>query len=370
MIKNFIFKFAVQTLIFFVLFEVGIRLFFSESVGDLHVQEKREYKNLEGQAYGYAGPCQIGLCPRVGNWKVKKTISKSDADDFGELVYEVTYTIDKRFRRVNRVFSGPFSGIGINVFGGSFAYGEGLDEDETLPFFLARQFAGAEVKNLAFHGAGVPRALLLLDTLDGIQGDINILVTGAYHGLRADCAYPWVKHDFRLDINVLADDTRSAIVSRCAESPSRSWLLLADTALKKIPFVQHAYLTQLLSKYLTDSYSRYQITLYKELVLSFVQKSQDAGAYPVIAYIPWSAAHNFFSAGYYRDPIPSFFENNSIDFVELNHFMLPGHQIHKYDQHPNFFSNCKTAEALAARLSSVPRLSCSKFNENSELGFR
>ena len=79
-----------------------------------------------------------------------------------ETIYKVTYTNDKNGWRAT-----PNNNLGSNkcllLFGDSFTYGEGINDNETLPFYLNKQSAQKyRIYNFGFHGYGAHQALALL----------------------------------------------------------------------------------------------------------------------------------------------------------------------------------------------------------------
>ncbi|UCG75763.1 MAG: hypothetical protein JSV95_00040 [Gemmatimonadota bacterium] len=70
-----------------------------------------------------------------------------------ERVYDVIYTIDEHAMRRTR---GPEQGAGSFLFfGGSYVFGEGIEDEETLPFFFSRELGFRyRVLNLGFSGYG------------------------------------------------------------------------------------------------------------------------------------------------------------------------------------------------------------------------
>ena len=80
----------------------------------------------------------------------------------GAPVYDVTYTFDEHHRRV--VPAGETEGRTrfIALFGCSYAFGEGLDDDETLACHLARLAPSYRVYNYAHSGYGPQQTLVHL----------------------------------------------------------------------------------------------------------------------------------------------------------------------------------------------------------------
>ncbi len=116
------------------------KLTYSQPAGSLHRIEGKKYDNTEDDILGY------GL--------VKNTTRKVTSYYNDEVVYEATYTIDNNGLRVSPL---PHSANApaILFFGGSFTYGQGVTDDETMPYLTGiltgRDYA---IYNFAIHGHG------------------------------------------------------------------------------------------------------------------------------------------------------------------------------------------------------------------------
>lgn len=81
-----------------------------------------------------------------------------------ELVYDVSYTIDDHSRRVTPVDDPKGRDKFILFFGGSFVFGEGLNDDETLPAQTARLARGYRPYNYGLSGYGPQQMLAKLQS--------------------------------------------------------------------------------------------------------------------------------------------------------------------------------------------------------------
>ena len=103
----------------------------------------------------------------------------------GEVIFEVTYSIgDDGYRR--DLSDGPYDAY---IFGGSFAFGHGLNDDETLSAFLFNEH-GLNVKNISMDAYGLHQALYNIEEngIASVDG-VNILLTTPFHALRSSCKY-------------------------------------------------------------------------------------------------------------------------------------------------------------------------------------
>lgn len=122
----------------------------------------------------------LGFQPRPGVHTSRKLVT-----DTGEVIYDVVYTIDEDgFRAMpEAVGKSPQ----VNLFGGSFAFGEGLNDDETLAHFLLESLR-VGVKSYAVHGYGMHQALAILQRpAPPLDGSISSSpYPGTHYEARAD----------------------------------------------------------------------------------------------------------------------------------------------------------------------------------------
>jgi hypothetical protein len=75
----------------------------------------------------------------------------------------------------------------INMFGGSFVFGEGVNSNETIPYYFSKLNKDYNVKNYGSHMFGVHEALAILESDMDTKGDINFLLTAPWHAHRLEC---------------------------------------------------------------------------------------------------------------------------------------------------------------------------------------
>ena len=145
-------------------------IFFSLMVGELVLRavatdgDGESGRIRQGYTKGYSeplrengGPLGYGPIPNrtVRAWKIVGT----------ESVYDATYGISPEGVRITPV--GDIQSYGDQTFvfyGGSFAFGEGLNDDQTLPYFFSRELEiEHSVVNLAFLGYGPHQMLRSLE---------------------------------------------------------------------------------------------------------------------------------------------------------------------------------------------------------------
>lgn len=90
----------------------------------------------------------------------------------GKKIYNVTYSIDHLSRRIT-----PYRPAGeiysfLLFFGGSFTFGEGLEDNETIPYFAAQYAKNYTPYNYGFHGHSAAEMLIKLQT-ESITSEIG-----------------------------------------------------------------------------------------------------------------------------------------------------------------------------------------------------
>jgi hypothetical protein len=101
----------------------------------------------------------LGYAPKPGI----RTVARKHVN--GDLVYEVDYEIDGYGRRATPLSPPPGERTRFLLFfGGSCTFGEGLEQDQTLPYLVARQSPGHRPYNYGFHGYGPQQLLANLES--------------------------------------------------------------------------------------------------------------------------------------------------------------------------------------------------------------
>jgi hypothetical protein len=142
----------------------------------------------------------------LGSSPVPRTQGRSRKLEAGSVLYDVIYTIDGHGLRV----SPPVSAAGARqcalFFGGSFTFGEGLKDDETLPFQVGLQSGGSVATyNFGFHGYG-PHQMLsalehgLVSRAVTCQPTVAVYQAMAHHVARAAGKVTFTRHAPRYEL--------------------------------------------------------------------------------------------------------------------------------------------------------------------------
>ena len=99
----------------------------------------------------------LGMVP-MENSQMKSRAFRNDS-----LLYEVTINIDRNGRRKTPLIDNDSSGA-LMFFGGSFTYGDGVEDDETLPYQFQEATKGKyQAYNFGFSGHGAHQTLAILE---------------------------------------------------------------------------------------------------------------------------------------------------------------------------------------------------------------
>jgi hypothetical protein len=124
----------------------------------------------------------------------------------GRVIYDVNYSINSDLIRPTRSCR---KGPTVAFFGDSFTFGQGVNDNETVPQYFSDAFGNnLRVLNLGFPGYGPQQFLRELETghfdrLVGPQRKLFVFMTTPWHIVRSSCKASWVMDGPRYG---LADD--------------------------------------------------------------------------------------------------------------------------------------------------------------------
>lgn len=293
----------------------------------------------EGSALaGYIVPHEI---LGYGPTKAYETTLTRWADD--QLIYDVTYTIDDAGLRVSPPFVESGSrGECVLFFGGSFMFGEGLENDETMAWQVGVQSDGRyRVHNFGFHGYGPHQMLAALqhglvdEAIDCMPSHV-VYQAGAFHVSRAAGLSSWENGGPRFE---RTEDDRVEYRGRWNEDRFQypDWLVAASRD------------SHLLAKLLTlhRPPNAADTARYIAIVETTRQEIEQryAGADLIIVY--WDAPD---------DPIPADLESRGFRVLRVSEILTDRqeapdkYRLHPLDGHPNALAMSRIARALIANL--------------------
>jgi hypothetical protein len=101
----------------------------------------------------------------LGTVPVKQVRAHSSRIEHGKVVYDVNYTIDANGLRIAPASQVDSPAGSVLFFGCSFTFGEGVQDDETVPYQVAIQSNGRyETYNFGFHGYGPHQMLAAIES--------------------------------------------------------------------------------------------------------------------------------------------------------------------------------------------------------------
>ena len=100
----------------------------------------------------------LGFKPKP-NVRMRSTMTAK-----GKVLYDAVYSIDARSRRVTRSIPGAAQTQFAIFFGGSYTFGQGVNDSETMPYHFARLLPRYRPYNYGFCGYGPQQMLAKLQT--------------------------------------------------------------------------------------------------------------------------------------------------------------------------------------------------------------
>ncbi len=279
---------------------------------------------------GYASITGLGQSPNPGHHQVRMT------DENGQVVYDVTYSIGQDGFRVTPGTSED--GGRVNFYGCSILYGEGVKDDETLPYFVSTATSDAgqrvAVKNFAASGFGVHQAVKILRVGEARQGDVNVLLTVPWHASRSACIHDWTVGAPRFQRSAGGELEEAGVC------PARAPPLPLD-----IPVLRHSKIYQTVANALaTDRpIMDEDIELYLALVSEMSQLSKARGQWFVVGFLPADERY-FADTQYSNERIRQSLVKQADAVIDLG---LEGaeaapstqYPLHELDGHPNRLAN-------------------------------
>lgn len=125
--------------------------------GVLNASQAPQLETHVADDYYQADP-DLGWVPRPGS----TTPATKRVD--GETVYDVEYAIDARGRRATPAAAPVEPTRFALFFGGSCTFGEGLEQEQTLPYYVGERAASYRSYNYGFHGYGPQQLLARLES--------------------------------------------------------------------------------------------------------------------------------------------------------------------------------------------------------------
>jgi len=344
--------------------------------GPQFIQENDEYRKnttMINKDFKTSGPGGE-WCPRPGKWTAKKNL-KSNPD---KMVYDITYNIDNNQRRITPTDSklSKYKGK-INVFGGSWVFGEGLNDNETLPYYLQKIFPDYKVTNFGFHGWGPHNALYLLENNYAEFNSINILLTSEGYARRTSCGHSFTQTHPAYVVNKCKTCVRRTIhVGDCssvnetdyhATFNSKRVRLLKDVGyyyptIKKLMdnFKTINFIFKNYSNFIRNINDESAVFFLKDVLYDFNYLTLKQNGIPLIAYLQSPPRPKLFILPDLKDSTLRFLQYHNINVLDVtlhwedenskDGYKFDPSLVIKYDGHPSSVANCRRATLISKYL--------------------
>ena len=282
-------------------------------------------------ADGYrANVSDIGAQPNPGTYP-----SSARASD-GRLLYEIHYTIGPDQLRVTP--DNPPGPHRVNFLGCSFTYGEGVNDNETLPYFVSRTMQDVHVVNFGFHGYGAHNTLALLESSRNTKGEINFFLGAGFHIERSACHPDWTASAPRYELQGDGSVTRNG---KCGDT--RGPL----DQLKKTA-IRYSNIAAAADRFSRTHIGDEDVRLYIAILRRAAELTHARGQKFVIGYITGSEPR-LASTSYTDESIMAAFKTFADDVFDAR---LPrdSRNAIPLDGHPTAFANQKRAVMVAEHL--------------------
>lgn len=255
----------------------------------------------------------------------------------GETIYDVIYTIGPDGYRKD-ITSESYDAY---IYGGSYVFGEGLNDNETISYFLYQNY-GISVKNVGIHGFGLHQALYNIQhgLTSSKPNSINILLTSPWHSLRSSCKKSYSDGTPRYIFEKGSLKLNGVCVYG---NQSKFWSKILSKS-NIVQLIKQA--TNNNENIITDR----DIRLYIEIIKEIKKLSDENNTELVIAYIG-AAENRLKNTQWTNESLVDELDriaNNLIDVSLTNkrENLNPKFYIHELDQHPSALANRKRAELL------------------------
>lgn len=293
---------------------------------------------------------QFGLQPKPGTF----TAIKMAAPD--KPVYDVVFTIGPDGFRITPKYGSDSSEFVkgnqtdmqlVNFFGDSFTFGEGVQDNETMPFYfglLKNQQASPTsfVKNYGIHGWGMHQALAIMQSPIQTKAKLQFALTAPWHASRSACAdsFSLGSPKYKLLAN--------GLVERDGYCRSFGWVERSPKAIRGL--ITKSNIFNLVQDSLLvikdqDDQVRLYLGILKTMQSELTAKDQRL----VMGFI--KADDNWFTGSYTNQKILDQIKGMGIAVIDMtlagkNENLDPKYYIHELDKHPSGLGHEARAKLL------------------------
>jgi len=281
----------------------------------------------------------LGYKPKPG----LKIVSIKKSGD--RVLYNVTYSIDRYGRRITLLSGTAVPGRPILFFGCSYTFGEGVADDETLPFYVSRSFPGSIPLNYGCPGYGPQEMLAKLQSGDlggevTASGPVLIYTFMDDHVNRAigslHVCTRWGK-----DMPYYCFNANGNLERRGSFASGRPALSRLYNAVSKVQFIDY-FLGRIDYPIITDSHIRLTAEIIRAAAAAFRERFKSDDFY--VVFFPGSSRAGKLIPYLQKSGVRYF------DYSRLADMNDPSSRISRYDRHPTAAVYRAVAEKLAKDL--------------------
>jgi hypothetical protein len=314
---------AASWLFFLSFAEIALAIFLKDPA------QMSRYDPVSDTTANYMVMTDIGVQPRSGVHRFKKLTAA------GDVIYDVTYTIGSDGFRVA---DNPDARNRVNFFGCSFTFGEGLNDNETLPYLVSKTMEGVSSKNFGFHGYGPHQALAILQSDRDTRGKINFLLTAPWQAPRSACAPEFSQGSAKFELH---SDGSLVRAGNCR-------IYYGNTSFFE-DFVRNSGIYKFINALIERSNQDHEFNLYLKIIEEMQNISHERGQKFVIGFI--RASDGFFAGSYTNERLYDKLSQVSDKIVDLS--LAPSEEslarefyINALDRHPTAKANEERAKIL------------------------
>lgn len=282
---------------------------------------------------------EFGSQPRPGNFRARKLASD------GELIYDVNYEIGPDGFRITPEFEGGPKRT-FNFLGDSFTFGEGVQDRETMAYFVGKEFKKSNkhvtVKNFGMSGGGVHQALAILQSNAPIDAHTHFILTAPWHSSRAACADFFTLGSPKYVLDASGDAIRDGYCR------SFVWVEHSPKALRGLITSSNIFKLIQDSLFVISDQDK-QIELYLGILRAAAKKVASRGEVLFVGFI--KADENWFVGTYSNEKIIAKIKDMGINVTDMtlsnkNEDLPKSFYLHELDKHPTAAANMQRAKML------------------------
>ena len=313
--------------------------------GEISTQARSTYFDNDQQynTPAYWQLTEFGSQPRPGDFRARKLASD------GELIYDVNYEIGLDGFRITPQFEGGAK-RSFNFLGDSFTFGEGLQNQETMAYFVGEESrkSGKQVtvKNFGMSGGGVHQALAILQSKLPIDAKTHFILTAPWHSSRAACADFFTLGSPKYVLGA------SGGVVRDGYCRSFAWLEHSPKAVRGLITSSNIFKLIQDSLFVISDQDK-QIELYLGILKTAAKEIASRGEVLVVGFI--KADESWFVGSYNNEKIVAQMKDMGINVIDMtlskrNEDLPSNFYLHELDKHPTAAANLQRSKLLLDKL--------------------